>query len=212
MYQEMKAKPNLALDQIKYEEVLKQWKKIQHKKSTDSTNTSAYLLEQILLQYLAIFTVVFNKCAEHGTFFKAAQHAKVICLPKEGIYTTVNQLEPISLLPNIGKWMEKIIHQRIVHWCDENNIYVHEQCGFTKGRRLQTRILSLVEDLRTTIAANNRPALVIFVDSLSAFDKLWYPALITNLNKIGLPPDLLKWICNWLQDRSITIVYGSAKS
>ncbi|CAF1222919.1 unnamed protein product [Didymodactylos carnosus] len=57
------------------------------------------------------------------------------------------------------KWFERIIHQRILKWCKENNICVDEQSGFTPERRLQTRILSICEELRLTVAACNRPAL-----------------------------------------------------
>ncbi|CAF1573891.1 unnamed protein product, partial [Didymodactylos carnosus] len=81
-------------------------------------------------------------------------------------------MRPISLLPNISKWFERIVHERIMKWRERKGIYIDEQ---SPGRRLQTKILSLCEDLRLTTAACNRPALVIFVDFLSAFDKLWYP-------------------------------------
>ena len=77
---------------------------------------------------------------------------------------------------------------------------------------LQTRIVSLIEDLRLTITACNRPALVLFVDFLSAFDKMWYPALISNLKALGLPIPLLKWIYNWLQKRTFSIYFGEAYS
>jgi hypothetical protein len=81
-----------------------------------------------------------------------------------------------------------------------------------KGRRLQTRILSLVENLRLTVAACNRPALAIFVDFLSAFDRMWHPALIKNLNDLGMPLPLLKWIHSWLQNRYLYISFGEANS
>ena len=80
------------------------------------------------------------------------------------------------------------------------------------GRRLQTRIFSLVENLRLTVAACNKPALTIFVDFLSAFDRMWYPALVTNLHDLGMPLPLLKWVQSWLQDRYLYISFGEANS
>lgn len=47
-----------------------------------------------------------------------------------------------------------------------------------------------------TVAANTRPALVIFVDFLSAFDRMWAPALIADLYELNMPLPLLKWILN----------------
>jgi hypothetical protein len=191
---------------------LREWKTFLPKKSLDNTNTSAFLLKKLPFKYLETITTLFNKCAENGSFFKTAKHAKVICLSKDGMFPSIDKLRPISLLSNIGKWFERIIHRRLTNWCHENNILTDEQSGFTPGRRLQTRILSLVEDLRQTIAANNRPSLVIFVDFLSAFDRLWHPSLIHTLESMGLPSPLLKWIVNWIQDRSLCIKFGDSTS
>ncbi len=141
-----------------------------------------------------------------------SKEAKGICLSKDGIYPTVDRLRSVSLLPNLGKWLERIIAERIEKWCDEKGIHTDEQSGFTSNRRLQNRIISLVEDLRLTIAASNRPALVVFVDFKIVFDKVWYPALIKTLQKLKIPDDLIHWIYNWLQSRSITINHGDAES
>jgi hypothetical protein len=41
---------------------------------------------------------------------------------------------------------------------------------------------------------------------------MWYPSLISNLKALGLPIPLLKWIYNWLQNRTFSIHYGEAYS
>ncbi|CAF4237223.1 unnamed protein product, partial [Rotaria magnacalcarata] len=104
------------------------------------------------------------------------------------------------------------MHSRILQWCHDYNIAVDEQSGFMKGRRLQTRVLALTENLRLTVAACNRPALTIFVDFQSAFDNMWHPALIKNLYDMDMPLPLLKWVHTWLQNRQLFISYGDANS
>ena len=204
--------PALPLNQVKFREVLHEWEKLLPKKSTDSAGTSAFILKKLPIEFLSIITVLFNKCALNGSFFSAGKIAKVICLSKDGLCPEKNKLRPILLLPNIAKWFERIIHRRILEWCHDQNIATDEQSGFMQGRRLQTRILSLVENLRLTVAACNRPALTIFVDFLSAFDKMWHPALIKNLRDLGMPLPLPKWIHTWIQDRSLFILYGEEHS
>ena len=115
-------------------------------------------------------------------------------MSKDGVYPTEDRLRSISLLPNIGKWFERIIAERIENWCLESGINLDEQSGFTANRRLQTRILSLVEDIRLTVAAPNRPVLAIFIDFLTAFDRLWYPALFKTFDDLDMPLDLRSWI------------------
>jgi len=68
--------------------------------------------------------------------------------------------------------LERIIAERIEKWCDEKGIHTDEQFGFTSDRRRQIRIISLIKDLRLIIAASNRPALIIFVDFKTAFDRV----------------------------------------
>ncbi|CAF1548972.1 unnamed protein product [Adineta ricciae] len=212
IFENFKYLPKIPLEQITYQEVEREWKKFQPKKSTDSTGTSALILKKLPTEYLAIITILFNKCAKNGDFFDKGKIAKVICLSKDGLFPTVNKLRPISLLPNLAKWFERIIHARILKWCNELNIAVDEQSGFMQGRRLQTRTLSLIENLRLTTAACNRPALVIFVDFASAFDRMWHPALIRNLNELGMPLPLLKWVHSWLTNRWLYLSYGDENS
>ncbi|CAF2047712.1 unnamed protein product [Rotaria magnacalcarata] len=129
-YKTISQLPIGPMTNIALEEVEKNWKRAQKKKSIDSEGVSAFLLHKI----------------------------------PNGLCPGVNKLRPISLLSNFGKCFEGIIHIRILRWCSDNGIYIDEQSGFTSERRFQTRILSLVEDLRLTIAANNKPALLLFVD------------------------------------------------
>jgi hypothetical protein len=41
---------------------------------------------------------------------------------------------------------------------------------------------------------------------------MWHPALIRNLNELGMPLSLLKWIHSWLLNRSFYISYGDENS
>ncbi|CAF3467508.1 unnamed protein product [Rotaria socialis] len=68
------------------------------------------------------------------------------------------------------------------------------------------------EDLRLTVAAPNRPALVIFVDFLSAFDRMWFPALITHLQDLDMALPHIHSILSWLQNRSFSIHFGKDSS
>ena len=211
-YENIKHFPNIPLEQIKIEEVILQWKKFAPKKSLDSVENSAFLLKQIPTQYLGTITVLFNRCAADGKFFEGAKIAKGIFLSKDGLFPTVDRLRSISLLPNIGKVFEKVLVTRIEKWCNDQGIHLDEQSGFTPKKRLQSRVLGIVEDLRLTIAAPNRAALALFIDFSTAFDRLWWPALFYTLERLEMPIELRKWIFNWLQNRWMRVSHGDARS
>jgi hypothetical protein len=126
IFNKIASTPNLPLDKISITEVINAWKKFAPKKSTDSVETSAFLLKKLPDEYINIITVLFNRCSEKREFFLAAKHAKIICLSKEGLYSKPDRLRPISLLPNIGKCYERIIHNRILLWCRDKNIFTDE--------------------------------------------------------------------------------------
>jgi hypothetical protein len=211
-YERINLSPNFTLEQIKIEEVILQWNKFAPKKSLDSVENSAFLLKQLPSEYLGTITVLFNKCAIEGQFFEGAKIAKGIFLSKDGTHPTVDRLRSISLLPNLGKVFERVLVTRIEKWCIDQGVHLDEQSGFTANKRLQTRILGIVEDLRVTTTACNRPALTLFIDFSTAFDRLWWPALFHTLEKLNMPIEFRKWIFNWLQNRWMSISHGEAKS
>ncbi|CAF1486930.1 unnamed protein product, partial [Didymodactylos carnosus] len=106
-----------------------------------------------------------------------------------GAYPVESRLRSISLLPNLGKVFQRVIVGRIEKWCTDQDIHIDEQSGFTARKRVQTRIVSMIDDLKLTVAAN-RPALAIFVDFKTAFDAMWWPALMKTLENLDMPVEL----------------------
>ncbi len=53
----------------------------------------------------------------------------------------------IYLLPNLSKVFERVIAVRIEKWFSDHGIHLDEQSDFTAQKRLQTRILAIIEDL-----------------------------------------------------------------
>ncbi|CAF4233481.1 unnamed protein product, partial [Rotaria magnacalcarata] len=102
-YEKISQLPIDPMTKITLEEVEKNWKRAQKKKSTDSEGISAFLLHKLPNEYLQIMTVAYNKVAKAGGVLQKSKHAKVICLSKDGLYPGVNKLRPISLLSNFGK-------------------------------------------------------------------------------------------------------------
>ncbi|CAF4505476.1 unnamed protein product [Didymodactylos carnosus] len=128
-YEEVSRLPDYPLDKIRMDEVIQQWKKFKCKRAIDSAGTTALLFKNLPTEYLNVITVLFDKCAKKGLCLEESKYAKVICLSKDGLYLKENRLRPISLLPNLGKWMERIVHDRLIKWCDAKGIHVVSSLG-----------------------------------------------------------------------------------
>ena len=64
---------------------------------------------------------------------------------------------PISLLSNLSKNFERIIHTRLYDFLDECNIFYDLQFGFRKRFSTNHALLSIVEDIRSTFFFYKQP-------------------------------------------------------
>lgn len=138
--------------------------------------------------------------------------AKIVTLNKLKAGTpTSEQTRPISLLATHSKIYEKILLDRIREWAETNHIIPDEQSGFRKGRLLQTRVLSIHQEVQNNLAGNI-PTLGIYVDYKKAYDLVWHMGLIVKLARLNIPSELLKLLVHWLSERKAYITVGTDKS
>ena len=78
---------------------------------------------------------------------------------------------PISLLPSLGKLLERIMVIRISEHLIRNDLLNKYQCGFLKGKSCTHQLLRLTEHI--TKWFNKKPTgrtVSIFIDAEKAFD------------------------------------------
>lgn len=87
-------------------------------------------------------------CIIHGIFPDKLKIAVVKPIYKTGDKTLMTNYRPISMLPYISYFLEKIIHKRLMNHLDNHNILSPNQFGFRKKHStymplliLQNRIL-----------------------------------------------------------------------
>ncbi|CAM4774363.1 unnamed protein product [Rotaria magnacalcarata] len=86
-----------------------------------------------------------------------------------------------------------------------------EQSGFRPKCLLPTRVLSIYQEVKNSMAANI-PTFALYVDYQKAYDRVWHAALLCKLERMGMPFNLLKMTCSWLKDRKVYVEYGEITS
>ena len=81
-------------------------------------------------------TFLVNKCFEKGTFPTFLKKAVVIPIHKCGNASEAQNYMPISLLPTIGKILEKILCDRITTFLDKYDLLNKNQFGFRQKKGL----------------------------------------------------------------------------
>ena len=93
----------------------------------------------------------------------------------------------------------------------ENNLIKDSQHGFMPGRSCSTNLV-VFQDKLTKIIDQGKSADIFYLDFAKAFDKVPHTRLIQKLKNKGIHGKVLKWIENWLADRTQKVKVGSEKS
>ena len=82
-----------------------------------------------------------------GVFASILKTAKVILIHKNNSKLEVPNYRPISLLPNIDKIFEKLMHIRLIEFLEGKQILYYRQFGFRKYFSTNNAILTLLESI-----------------------------------------------------------------
>lgn len=170
-------------------------------KSSATKDLSSIVLKPAFFILIPQLTYMFNLCLSSGIFPDPWKCAIVIPLQKEGNKSDVSNLRPISLLPLIGKLLERIMHTQLVSYLDEHNLLDERQGGFRKGHSTTKKLGELTDDIYK--AFNNSEYMVaIFIDFKKAFDTVNRDILLKKLKNFGIIDTNLRLLENYLTNRT----------
>ena len=114
-------------DPKEIEDVIKYFKP---QKAVGPNSISPKILKDYRKQVSEPLSIIVNLSFSLGKFPDLLKQAKVIPIFKKGDKTNCNNYRPISLLSNIGKVFEKLIHQRLYFFLEQNKCIYPQQFGF----------------------------------------------------------------------------------
>jgi hypothetical protein len=156
-------------------------------------------------------TAFFNKCLSNCRFPLMWKIAHVTPLFKKGLKESCSNYRPISLLSCVGKVFESCVHKHILHFLSENNILTQSQSGFLPGDSTTNQLLSIYNDLSNSFDRGITTQ-AVYLDITKAFDRVWHKGLLSKLNAIGIRGNLLKWLQDYLSNRTQATVVKGEKS
>ena len=176
--------------------------------SNKSSDISLKLLKALCNSFCPILLYLFNSCMLSGTFPDELKIARVIPLFKSGNRNLMSNYRPISILPTLSKIFEKLIHTRIYHFLDENQVLYNYQFGFRKAHStvhaVQTAIHSVTKALDTTYQCMG-----IFIDFSKAFDTIQQNILLDKLYNYGVRGIAHTLISSYLSNRKQFVYYDN---
>ena len=167
-----------------------------------------YLVKQKLSELLS---EIFNISFSTGNYPDILKVGKVVPIHKKGSPIEVSNYRPITLLSNIDKILEKMMHTRLTNFLTKNNILFSKQFGFRKQHSTSHALLSLVNKLYTALD-NGEFGCAVFIDLQKAFDTVDTSLLLKKLNHYGVRGIALKWFESYLTGRRQSVSINNVMS
>jgi hypothetical protein len=146
---------------------------------------SQFMLKEILKCY--------NHALETGIVDKGMRDVIITTLFKKGSPLYCDNYRTLSLINHMGKVLEKMIQNRLSHYCESNGCLPESQNGFRNDRSTVDAMF-----VSRLLASSAREKMIniykVFVDLTKAYDKVNRSVLWVVLRNIGIPEKMISLI------------------
>ena len=137
-------------------------------------------------------TKLCNLSILQSTFPDGCKQAKLKPLFKKGSKDDPKNYRPISLLPQLSKIIEKIIHDQVQNCLDEKKIFFKYQSGFRAHHSTST-CLSYLSDRIHQGFENGMFTGMILIDLQKAFDTIDHEIFLDKMVCLGFRDSTISW-------------------
>lgn len=164
------------------------------------------LLKALTPPAINFLTDLFNACLNLGHFPKCWKMGKIVSIPKPNKdLSQPGSYRPITLLPNLGKMLERVILNRFQKTADDR--IIPQQFGFRQKHSTMQQILRLTEAVSLRFNENKSTAMCS-LDLEKAFDSVWHEALLHKIFQNFYPIYLTKIVKSFLSERESFVSVG----
>ena len=181
-------------------------------KATGPHSIPTDILQLIKFNIATPLSEIINLSFSTGIYPDNLKTAEVIPIYKDkGSMLQCCNYRPISLLSNINKIYEKMMHSRLYNFLNIHNCIYELQFGFRENHSTIHALLSLTENIREVLD-NNSFACGIFIDLQKAFDTVDHTILLKKLNFYGIRGITNDWFKSYLSNRKQFVSINGFKS
>lgn len=172
-----------------------------------------WVLRYCIDPLLPAITIIANEILSYG-MPSSYKHAIVTPLIKKASLNPneLNNYRPVSNLVFLSKVVERLVSKRIVMHLESCKLFDSHQSAYRSHHSCETALISILD---TTFVSIDRGevTLLVLLDLSAAFDTVDHRLLCDKLHAVGIRNDALKWIADYLADRSQSVsINGTVSS
>ena len=152
-----------------------------------------------------------NRCLANSRFPSAEKCSKVIPVYRSEERSILDNYRPISILPVLSKVFERVVHQQLYTYLEENNLLSKNQFGFRTNSSTQHAVTKFSDSIRQNMDKGLMTG-TIFIDLRKAFDTVDHARLLSKLTIYGIRNEKLMWFEDYLFNRTQFVEFESAVS
>ena len=169
-------------------------------KGTGPNSIPPLFLQCMLSELAEPLSLIANICFETGTHPDKLKIAKVTPIYKKGSKLLTCNYRPISLLSNINKLFEKLVHTRVFTFLNNQCTFYEHQYGFRPKHSTNHTLINITENIREALD-KGKYACGVFVDFQKAFDTVNHEILLGKLHHYGICGLPYNWFKSYLYNR-----------
>ena len=174
-------------------------------KASGFDNIGNRLLKKTSLGIAQPLTYLCNESLSRGTFPNIWKKANVPPVFKQNDKQSKNNYRPISLLPNIGKVLERVVFIHLYHFCIIHNLLTWRNSGYKPLDSSINQLIFISHKIYESLE-KGEDVCYVSLDASAAFDRVWHSGLLYKLRSKGITGNLYDWFHSYLSDRYQRVV------
>ena len=184
---------------------------LKNKRSLDYNNLNSSLLKLSLPYTVDSLTYIYNLCISKNSFPTFFKIAKVIPIPKSKDINTIDNYRPISILSILSKPIERHVHNHLMRYMEERNLFHIYQSGFRPKHSCTTALIRLCNTWLNALNEHNTVG-TVFLDLRRAFDLVDHGILVEKLHCYLRNPSTTSFFMSYLANRKQAVYHNGSVS